>query len=335
MTTIQIIILVLGIVVVAVLVAMILAITCLLAVAMVQARKGVVNPIEQGIAAVKHVGGKFIDLFNLGKWFGPRLQLRAARQQVVTMEAKLQEVNAELARYQAMRLNIDNIRSLFMVALLETDSHLDDRVEKVVSEKQRDWFRLGQASIVKYIGILKVEFKLRLGLDLDATRFSMASNRTIYIHGLRDVITIGTANIHMTWLSRDFRRVAKRHLKVIPAYTKVISDEGITAFSDPQEQAVLKKLDDPAVVSPWMIDAVAKSALEKLSPFFALAGYWIREPFAGDQERTMTIVQLVDKINRPIDVKIMQLQTERNSLLVGMKRAHPTLVGQLPPSIPF
>lgn len=118
---------------------------------------------------------------------------------------KLTAVEAEITRLMQTRVNVNGFKPIIKLGVLETDSlvreFFDPDKHKLHEEAPRGPLR---GELHEFAGVLKIEFKARFGVDLEALRFWDVGDKTLMVSGMQSEFQ-GFMNLKKDWELAEIR----------------------------------------------------------------------------------------------------------------------------------
>jgi hypothetical protein len=177
---------------------------------------------EKNVAVAVAVTGTFIAtsflMLGISKVISGGIEQDVRREQTATAERRSREeseakyeaaerrlANAqrEIARLEAMRINIEALKPIQNLGLLEVETSVTDFQRRVIEpEHAATWWRKGRRDT--YLGVIQIPVKAHLGVDLKQVRVSQRDDDRLIVGGLAIVVMTDTA-AGAKWLLDEVR----------------------------------------------------------------------------------------------------------------------------------
>lgn len=230
------------------------------------------------------------------------LKIKTSSDELNRLRTESVNLKLEIDRLKSQRIDVLSVKSILMLALAEIQCSFNDFKRIILKDTPRKL--LERREQFEYIGVAHVNYKIRIGIDLEKLKFKLRSNndndKTIWVSGLRKIEIIGLKDIKPEWKLREVRRhLTEGNLK--PVAHEIIeydTSEEVTK----QINEILEKLEGNPLLSQ-MEDAMERIALGTLNTFSGKSGY----EFKSDDNKGasgISIKDIFDEINKKVEVHI-------------------------------
>jgi hypothetical protein len=153
-------------------------------------------------------------------------------------EAKLQEAERQIARLESMRINVDLLRPILNLGLLEVETTVTDFQHHVIGKEElENRWRTGYRQA--YMGVVQIPVKAHLGVNLQNVRIRELGDRLI-VSGLAMTNVTDTAQ-GAKWLLDEIRTEYLKGRTVVK-FKGDGQDQRAKTFSREQELQVRSRL---------------------------------------------------------------------------------------------
>ena len=121
------------------------------------------------------------------------------------LETDNKNLKSELDRLRRMKVNVSAYQPMLKLGLLQLDMTLTDFMTKEVGRRDTGVFNPKTSYVDEYMGVLDVDFKANLGVDLEKLLFVDDDNGNLIISGLCAEYQ-GKLNEKETWRLKEVRR---------------------------------------------------------------------------------------------------------------------------------
>lgn len=233
-------------------------------------------------------------------------RLRRAETACESAERRALQAAEEIARLEAMRINIAAIQPITKLGLLEVETHVTDFQQRVVGDgKEEVWWRNGYRQT--YVGAVRIPVKAHLAVDLQKVRVRPVGGNRLVLSGLTMVTVTDTAQ-GATWLLDEIRTEYLKEKQPVK-FKGDVHDPRAKRFSRDQEiqvRARLKEGQDFRVFESGLIRTAEQVLRLLLSPLGQEISF---EPDAGPEAREL-FDYLADH-NRELEAKISGVKALR------------------------
>jgi len=119
------------------------------------------------------------------------------------LERERTNLERQLRRQESMRVNVDSLRPVLKLALLEVDAAITDFYSRELYRTAPDPPRRGE--LQEYIGVVEASFKASLGVDLQQVRLREDEAGRVVISGITSKFQ-GFSNLHEDWKLKEVRQ---------------------------------------------------------------------------------------------------------------------------------
>lgn len=231
-------------------------------------------------------------------------RIRTKSEDLNRLRTECINLNNEIERLKSQKVDVLSVRSILMLALAEMKCSLTDFKKTILTDTPAS--NLKRHEIVEYLGLAQVDYKIRLGVDLEKLRFRFAdiSSKKIHVSGLRKIEIIGVKEIEPKWMLTEVRRhltegTVRGEIHEIIQYDK--TDE-----VQKQNIELLGRLESNQII-PQMENAMERITVEVLNAFCKKSGY---EFIPEDKEikEGLDIKELFNTINSNVEINIGEKQ---------------------------
>jgi hypothetical protein len=168
-----------------------------------------------------------------------RKQLRQTEQERDDARRQRAEAERQIARLEAMRINIDAFQPILNLGLLEVETSLTDFQQRVLREGEPgSWWRNGFRST--YVGVVKIPVKAQLGVDLRKIRIHETPENRLVVSGLTMTTIVDTAE-GAQWLLDEVRTEFVKQAETV-RFKGTAHDRRAKEYSRQQEAQVRARL---------------------------------------------------------------------------------------------
>jgi hypothetical protein len=165
-------------------------------------------------------------------------RLKEAEMRLETAEQRRIGAEREIARLEAMRINVDAVNPILNLGLLDVETSITDFQHRILSRSERtSWWRSDARAA--YTGVVRIPVKARLGVDLKVARLVDDGHRLL-VSGLAMTTSIDTGE-GATWLLDEVRTEYVRNGQVV-RFKGSPHEQPAKMFSREQERQVRARL---------------------------------------------------------------------------------------------
>ena len=231
-------------------------------------------------------------------------RIRTKSEDLNRLRTECINLNNEIERLKCQKIDVLSVKGILMLALAEMKCSLTDFKTTVLSDTPAS--TLKRHEIVEYLGLAQVDYKIRLGVDLEKLRFCFADNssKKIHVSGLRKIEIIGIKGIEPKWMLTEVRRHltegnVRGEIHEIIKYDK-------SAEVQKQNKELLGRLETNQII-PQMESAMERITVEVLNAFCKKSGYEFI-PVTTEIIDGLDIKELFNTINSTVELNIGKKQ---------------------------
>lgn len=241
-------------------------------------------------------------------------RLRSGQRDLHALRTQLADLTRETERLRAQRINVDGVKAVLKLALIEAEETYTDFDRAVAAEIEGGL--LQPRETLEYLGVMQARFTRRLGVDLEKLRFQMLPNREIAVAGLGTTEIIGFHSAETVPLVTEIRR--RRTLPVLGERTEISTDDPGRHLQrkSMEQRAKIEKAIQNTGTSSAIDAAIEKLALSFLQSCFSPAGYRVVQA-GGELSEPRTFFGACEEVNRELDLQLGKREEEAR--LVGAR----------------
>ena len=162
---------------------------------------------------------------------------KTALAEINKLQTQSADLEMQIQRYRAMRLDTNNFKPILRLGVLELDADYKDFTQEKLSEDKG--VLLQRAEVHEYVGLIQMRCKANLGVDLKKLRFH-DENNVLVVSGLEPEFQ-GVLHQNEDWLLKEIR--VKKSGGALPESYEILSDDPrLTNKTIEQRKAVQERL---------------------------------------------------------------------------------------------
>lgn len=239
-------------------------------------------------------------------------RLRARQRDLHTLRTQVTDLSREIERLRAQRINVDQVKAILKLALIEAEETFTDYEKSTLSDTEGAFLPTKES--VEYLGVMRVSYTQRLGVDLEKLRFQVMPGREIAVAGLGTTEIIGIHSLKPVPLHTELRR--RRTLPILGESSEILAnDPGQQLHRKATEQTarVLEAIQN-SITSRAIDAAIERLALSFLQSCFAPAGYRVVQA-EGELDQPRTFFGVCEEVNREVDGRLGSGEEEMRALM--------------------
>ena len=163
-------------------------------------------------------------------------------------EKRCLEAECEIARLESMRINVEALKSIATLGLLEVSSKPTDFKPQVLgNEADETWYRKGYRD--KYVGVMEIPFKVQLGIDLQRVRVWQDQDNRLLVSAIT-ITSAMDASSSADWKLGEVRREFVKD-KMFVGFEGNPTDPRTTPLCRAHEEQLRKRLKDGQDFQPF------------------------------------------------------------------------------------
>lgn len=264
-------------------------------------RQSVAEPVAQGARQLAE-GGQAL-LQGGGQLLDSIAELiRARPHKVAQLQHELMRLQQEAERLRLRHIDVQAVSQQLKIALLELSEHYDSIRRETLEVSPGNLF--SRERELEYLGIKTATYKVHVGIDLQALRFSWATPQSvILVHGLHQLEIIGLKDIEITTRLGEIRQMT--HAGKLRGAEAVILNESaqLHACETAHHQHILREIQSPQALGPF-VRINARMALVFLQTVLTPKGFQVEESPLPATHTALSFEQLCQQINQQTDLSL-------------------------------
>ena len=233
-------------------------------------------------------------------------RLKQSERERQETENKWLEAAREIARLEAMRINVEMFRPVLKLGLLEVETNVTDFQHRIVTREERQgWLRNGYRDA--YAGVVQIPVKAHLGVDLQKVRVHDSGQQLIVTGFVMTTVT-DTAE-GAKWLLDEVRTEYMKGSQVVK-FKGDTHDQRSKAFSREHELQVRARLKEGLDFQVFE-SGLVRTAQQVLRVLLAPLGKEVRFETTPPGEGRELLTYLAE-YNAEIARRVADLKTEMN-----------------------
>ena len=167
-------------------------------------------------------------LANIGNAIADNLRITKGKLEELQLEAL--KLAQEVEYLKSQKIDVNEFRGIIKIALIDAQFSTKDVFKTIIREEEESFIGFNKTKKqIEYLGIIKLEFKQRLGIDLEKVKFSSIDESRIGVFGLGQIESIGSVDIKIQELMSEIRKVNKGKVESVDEekYAGLKNDENV------------------------------------------------------------------------------------------------------------
>lgn len=271
-------------------------------------RQSVAEPVAQGVQQLASGGQTLLQGAGEMLQGGGRLLdsvaelIRARPHKVARLQHELMRLQQEAERLRLRHIDVQAVSQQLKIALLELSEHYDSIRRETLEVSPGKLF--SRERELEYLGIKTATYKVHVGIDLQALRFSWATQQSvILVHGLHQLEIIGLKDIEITTRLGEIRQMT--HAGRLRGAEAVILDDAaqLHACETAHHEHILREIQSPQALGPF-VRINARMALVFLQTVLTPKGFQVEESPLPAVHTALSFEQLCQQINQQTDLSL-------------------------------
>lgn len=255
----------------------------------------------QGVGNIIHGAADIVDVV--------AEKLRSKQNERVQLAAENAALHAQIQQLKGQRVSATAIERQLKIAFFSIKSKYTSFLRDVKSADEGGIFGLDRPTSLEFVGVVEAQFTAQMGVDIKKLTFALKGASTVYVHGAREVQSIGFTEITLNTLFKERREINHETTARKGSVLILDQDRELTDMTLDHRDAVLRGIQESTLAS------TLAEVNEKVAVGFFQAmlggGRYEFVPVKEQIDQPLTFEQLCDEINQSLSRHIDEIQARQ------------------------